>query len=70
MDDPLLFQFVRDSHEALVRAANFLERVPVADDEVAACQGRDFVVAYLRQVASVVGEGLVLDPALAWPDQG
>lgn len=69
LDDPDLFGFVHGSHDSLVRAAQFLERVPVAVDEVAAAQARAFVVAYLREVASVIGEGLVIDAGRAWPHQ-
>jgi len=69
LDDPALFDFVRESHGALVRAAQFLERVPIPGDETAAGQVRAFVVAYLTEVAETIGEGLVVDPGRAWSDQ-
>lgn len=65
LDDMILFGFVRDSHESLTRAARFLERVPIAGDEVAVGQVRDFVVAYLEVVAAELARDLVVGDGCA-----
>lgn len=60
IDDAWLFDFVRDGHRSLVAAAAFLQLVKLGADEAEAVRSRDFVVAYLEEVAAVLRPHLVV----------